>query len=101
MYTARKTQKARAPINLASGSSKPYEVWRLQLSAHAHVPHGRQIAGQQRTMAKATLIGNNLYEPKQPVKLFFTTNASSKRSGLNVRECFSDSDIISAAAIPV
>jgi hypothetical protein len=57
-----KKQKARAPIILASGPSKPYEVWRLQLSAHAHVPHSRQIAGQQRNVIEATLIENNLYE---------------------------------------
>jgi hypothetical protein len=59
---ALKTQKPRQPINLASGPSKTYEVWRLELSAHAHVPHSRQFAGQQRNVIEATFIKDNLYE---------------------------------------
>jgi hypothetical protein len=72
-----KTQKARAPIILASGPSKPYEVWRLQLSAHAHVPHIRQIAGQQRAAARAILIENNLYEAKQPGQVLLRAGSGS------------------------
>jgi hypothetical protein len=69
-----KNAKTREPINSASGPSKPYEVWRLELSAHAHVPHSRLIAGQQRNAIEATFIENNLYEATQRVKLFFGAN---------------------------